>query len=54
MRSDISHETALRLNPLIEQVDEELELIEIEGMNKVTLDLPIDETEEETENEKED
>lgn len=37
MRNDISHATALRLNPYIDNVDEELALIEEEGTNKFTI-----------------
>ena len=43
MRSDISHKTALSLNPYIENVDEELREIETERMDKFTIEEPVEE-----------
>lgn len=37
MRDDISHKTALKLNPYIEEVEKELEMLEAENMEKVKL-----------------
>lgn len=39
IRGDISNRTALKLNPLIEDVDAELEEIDKEGISKISLDV---------------
>lgn len=49
-RNDISHETALRLNPYIKDEKEEMELIDEEGMSKYNeqpFEFPTEEEEEE-------
>ena len=38
MRSDISHETALRLNPYVESAADEVELFEAEGISKYDIE----------------
>lgn len=43
MRSDISHETALKLNPYIKDEKKEMELVDEEGLNKYTVDENIEE-----------
>lgn len=42
MRSDISHKTALSLNPYIENVEEELKEIDNERMYKYTIEEPVE------------
>lgn len=49
MRNDISHKTALKLNPYIEDVDLELDNLDEEAIANVTLSEPIDFDTEETE-----